>query len=91
MHSEHGYATQGTQLALQIQEPQLPWLIKDFLKIQLDMPPGPSESELPHNRRLTEFDSPISVFHSAAATFYAPSDMSGHYSMHREWIHSTPS
>lgn len=55
------------------------------------MPPGPSESELPHNRRLTEFDSPISVFHSAAATFYAPSDMSGHYSMHHEWIHSTPS
>ncbi|KAN0081518.1 hypothetical protein V8E55_009142 [Tylopilus felleus] len=88
---QRGYATQGMQLTLQIQEPQLPRLIKDFLEIQLDMPPGPSESELPHNRRLTEFDGPISVFHSAAATFYAPSDMSGRHSMHRKWIHSTPS
>jgi len=31
-------------------------------------------------------DSPISVFHSAIATFYAPSDLSGLRGMHTECI-----
>ena len=33
----------------------------------------------------------IRVFHSAVATFYAPSDISGIHGMHRERIYSTPS
>jgi hypothetical protein len=33
----------------------------------------------------------ISVFHSALATYYAPSDLSGIGGMHREWIRATPS
>lgn len=33
----------------------------------------------------------ISVFHSAIATFYAPSDESGIHGMRRERIRSTPS
>ncbi|KAI0294078.1 hypothetical protein B0F90DRAFT_1641187, partial [Multifurca ochricompacta] len=35
--------------------------------------------------------SKISVFHSAVATFFAPSDPSGIYGMQRECVHSTPS
>lgn len=39
---------------------------------------------------LTIFDDRISVFHSAVATFYAPSDHSGIYGMHRQLIRSNP-
>jgi hypothetical protein len=34
---------------------------------------------------------PVKVFHSALATYYAPSDLSGIGGMHREWIRATPS
>ena len=37
-----------------------------------------------------QFDSPISVFFSASATFYAPSDPSGTGGMHKEFIRATP-
>lgn len=37
-----------------------------------------------------EFDSDISVFHSATSTFYSPSDASGLKGMRREVIRSTP-
>jgi hypothetical protein len=33
----------------------------------------------------------ISIFHSAVATYYAPSDLSGIGGMRREWIRATPS
>ncbi|KAJ7639909.1 hypothetical protein B0H17DRAFT_1277105, partial [Mycena rosella] len=39
----------------------------------------------------TPFDSPISVFHPAVATFYSPSDPSGIWGMRREHIRLTPS
>ena len=35
-------------------------------------------------------DCPISVFHHAVATFYAPSDLSSLGGMHSETIHTTP-
>lgn len=38
-----------------------------------------------------KFHGKISVFHSAAVTFRAPSDPSGPRSMRREYIHATPS
>lgn len=40
---------------------------------------------------LSHFYPCVSVFHSAAATFFAPSDPSGTGGMQREYIHSTPS
>jgi hypothetical protein len=33
----------------------------------------------------------VKVFHSASATYHAPSDLSGIGGMHREWIRATPS
>ena len=33
----------------------------------------------------------VNVFHSASATYHAPSDLSGIGGMHREWIRATPS
>ena len=38
----------------------------------------------------TIFDDKISVFHSAIAIYYAPSDHSGIYGMHKQCIRSTP-
>jgi hypothetical protein len=39
---------------------------------------------------LPEFSSKISVFHSAAASFYAPSDLCGASGMYHEQIHANP-
>jgi hypothetical protein len=39
---------------------------------------------------ILEMISPISIFHSAVATFFAPSDISGIRGMRRERIRSTP-
>ena len=39
---------------------------------------------------LTNFDDKISVFHSAIATYYAPSDHSGIYGMSKQRIRSNP-
>jgi hypothetical protein len=33
----------------------------------------------------------VNVFHSASATYHAPSDLSGIEGMHREWIRAAPS
>jgi hypothetical protein len=45
--------------------------------------------DFPDDISLSAF--PILVFHSAVATFLAPSDQSGIHGMRRERIHSTPS
>jgi len=59
----------------------LHFLAQEFIAGQLDK----SRDEL-HT-----IDSKISVFHSAAATFYSPSDPSGNYGMRHERICATPS
>lgn len=44
-----------------------------------------------HEDDIPLIDSKVSVFHSAIATFHAPSDPSGTHGMRRERIRSTPS
>jgi hypothetical protein len=56
-------------------------MILEFVALQLDKS---VDDLLPINVK-------ISVFHSAAATFHAPSDPSGTHGMRRERIRSTPS
>ncbi|KAF8805466.1 hypothetical protein BYT27DRAFT_7104486 [Phlegmacium glaucopus] len=53
--------------------------------------PGQPEPARPRLFFSDEGISPISVYHSAVASFYAPSDPSGIQGMHCEWIQSTPS
>ncbi|OBZ73048.1 hypothetical protein A0H81_06618 [Grifola frondosa] len=72
-----------------IKQPRLKELIRQFLYDQLN-----PNSALPglevSLQDCPEFDERISVFFSAASTYYAPSDPSGVGGMHREHIRATP-
>ena len=59
----------------------LPLLTSQFLFNQLH-PDGPAADKQPWES-LPNIQSPILVFHSAHAIFYAPSDVSGSHGMHR--------
>ncbi|KIM64440.1 hypothetical protein SCLCIDRAFT_23455 [Scleroderma citrinum Foug A] len=72
-------------LARHIEVPNLPLLVHRFLESQLSNDTG-LDIALPPDLLV----SPVSVFHSAIATFYAPSDLSGLGGMHTECIRSTP-
>ncbi|KAJ6454819.1 hypothetical protein C8R45DRAFT_1188893 [Mycena sanguinolenta] len=86
---ERRYPRFAPALAEYINFPGFPTLLADFLADQLH-----SETYSDGGAALDPSDldtTPISVFHSAVATFYAPSDPSGIRGMRRERIHSTPS
>lgn len=88
---ERTYPSNLSSLATYIKEPRLPSLIRTFLHQQFDISDdGSSTSEFDHMPDILEMISPVSVFHSAVATFYAPSDISGIRGMRRERIRSTP-
>jgi hypothetical protein len=77
-------------LAVHIQQPQFPELLRRFLYEQLN----PESEMAPTDVPLDDcpiFDSRISVHHSAIARFYAPSDLCGAGGMSRERIRSCPS
>jgi hypothetical protein len=85
------YPSALSTLATYIEEPQLPSLVRMFLHQQLDITDdGTSNSEFDYTPDILEMISPVSVFHSAIATFYAPSDISGIRGMRHERIRSTP-
>ena len=75
--SVHGYPSHLDDLANYIEEPLLPTLVHTFLWQQLH-PDSDSSSMSDFDLDLTDIMSlAISVYHSAAATFFAPSDISG--------------
>lgn len=76
-------------LALAVHQPLLPELSRRFLHDQLH-PDGPSSSDI-DLEDCPQITSKISVFNSAVATFYAPSDPSGVCGMRRERIRSARS
>jgi hypothetical protein len=79
-------------LSVHVAEPRLPEYIRRFLYDQIYP-----------DAELCGMDAPleacpdvssslnVNVFHSALATYHAPSDLSGIGGMHREWIRATPS
>ena len=82
--SERNYPNTLEKLARIIKQPGFPTALRRFVYSQRhpdyeDFPP-----ELP------EFSSKISVFHSAVASFYAPSDLCGAGGMYRERIRANP-
>ncbi|KAG1816281.1 hypothetical protein EV424DRAFT_1293851, partial [Suillus variegatus] len=85
-----GYLCVLQDLAAYISEPSLPALTRQFLYDQLSNKDGSVGMALDNSIPLLEIISPISVFHSASATFYAPSDLSGTHGIHCEIIRSTP-
>ena len=77
-------------LALQINQPSLPELIRRFLYDQ-QYPDCPLTSTKVSLHACPPFFGMISVFASAVANYHAPSDPCGIRGMHREHIRATPS
>ncbi|KAF8806781.1 hypothetical protein BYT27DRAFT_7256782 [Phlegmacium glaucopus] len=87
---EHKYPSDIYELSNYIETPTFPALVHAFLNDQLrESELGDVDSDSDDN--LLEGISPISVYHSTVASFYAPSDPSGIWGMRRERIRSTPS
>ncbi|KAH9937976.1 hypothetical protein B0H21DRAFT_698721 [Amylocystis lapponica] len=74
-------------VADELGQPQLPALIRRFLHSQLY--PDIQAEQLPL-QECPLFDGHVAIYHSASATFYAPSELSGPGGMHRELIRSNP-
>ncbi|KAL0957322.1 hypothetical protein HGRIS_001130 [Hohenbuehelia grisea] len=85
-----GYPSDLAALAVRIKLPQLAIMTQRFLWDQLN-PHSPYSAEEVPAFALPNIRSPISVFHSAVATYYAPSDIAGLHGMLRERLRCTPS
>ena len=83
--TEPCYPRQIKQLADYVGAPQLLALTEQFLQHQLSM-----SLQVDSLDDVSRIIGPISVFHSASANFFAPSDQSGIRDMRREIIRSTP-
>ncbi|KAH7903397.1 hypothetical protein BJ138DRAFT_1194342, partial [Hygrophoropsis aurantiaca] len=81
---QRGYPKELHALAAHVNQPALPFLTHQCLFDQLYPDDDSNMDNYP------TISSPISVFHSAAAMFFAPSDISGTQGMRREIIRSTP-
>ncbi|KAL1732449.1 hypothetical protein EV714DRAFT_206607 [Schizophyllum commune] len=89
LHPQPGYPHTAQELAVHLQQPKLPELIRRYLFDQLHPDLSSDDVNLAECPPLPR--SPIYIYHSAAATFYAPSDVSGVGGMRKEHIRSTPS
>lgn len=90
MIAVHTYPKTLGDIADYINEPSMPELTRRFLFDQLN-PDGPLSSDNILLHQCPTVSGRVSVFHSAIATFYAPSDQSGIRGMRRERIRSAPS
>ncbi|KAK0460266.1 uncharacterized protein EV420DRAFT_1620047 [Desarmillaria tabescens] len=87
---EHGYPRDIADLGQYIGHPDLPALTQMFLREQLNLG-RPDNHNYSDDTGYPIIDGPVRVFHSATATFYSPSDISGVRGMRRERICATPS
>ncbi|OBZ66071.1 hypothetical protein A0H81_13963 [Grifola frondosa] len=83
------HARLAEPLGIEIGQPRLPELIRRFLYDQYNPTSDLPGLEVPLDE-CPRFKEKVSVFYSAAATYYAPSDPSGTGGMHREHIRATP-
>ncbi|KAK7012895.1 C2H2-type domain-containing protein [Favolaschia claudopus] len=88
---ERRYPRYTEDLAQYIRLPSFPILLASFLTDQLRSDSDSDSDDSMDIDASVLSTVPISVFHSAVATFYAPSDPSGVRGMRRERIRSTPS
>ena len=84
------YPPTFTALGVKISQHNLPDLVQHFLFYQLYPDSDIEPDDLPLEQCPPLWDTHASVFHSATATFRAPSNPSGPGGMYREVIHSTP-
>ncbi|KAH9029132.1 hypothetical protein EDB84DRAFT_1605005 [Lactarius hengduanensis] len=87
IRTQRGYPSRLNALAMYIQQPKFPLVLAQFLyKFS-----HPDELVAPSTiDECPAFEGAIKVHHSAIATFYAPSDLSGSGGLRRERIRSTP-
>ncbi|KDQ50958.1 hypothetical protein JAAARDRAFT_141102, partial [Jaapia argillacea MUCL 33604] len=88
--TDSGYPRRLEDLALHISQPDLAHHVQQFLYQELH----PEDECLAADVPLSEcppFNGPVSVFHSAEVTYYAPSDLSGIGGMYQERIRANPS
>ena len=78
-------------MGLHVHEPSFGRLLRVFLNDQVGSSDGSDMDTSDEDGDILDHISPISVFHSAIASFYAPSDPSGLRGMRRKRIRSTPS
>ncbi|PSS35368.1 hypothetical protein PHLCEN_2v1705, partial [Hermanssonia centrifuga] len=76
------------EVATELGIPQFPNMVRRFLQDQIH-PDRPFSSEIPLITECPSFRGKLSEYNSAAATYYAPSDLSGTGGMHREHIRAT--
>jgi hypothetical protein len=89
LHLETGYPRDTTRLGEHINVLHLHDLIQRFLYNQLHPNAALSSNEVPLHC-CPFFVGKISVYHSATATFYMPSDLAGKGGMQRKQIRATP-
>jgi len=87
--SARGYPASVDALAVHITQPQFPALLRRFLYGQLNPDAEISPDDVALNL-CPLFNGRISVFHSAVARFFAPSDLCGAGGMYQERIRSNP-
>ncbi|KAJ6472013.1 hypothetical protein C8R45DRAFT_1164738, partial [Mycena sanguinolenta] len=87
---ERSYPRFADALAAYIKVPNFPHLLVSFLKDQLSSDQYLDTESDTSDGEFDVSEYPLSVYHSAVATFYAPSDPSGIRGMRRERIRSTP-
>ena len=82
-----GYPNSAEALAIHIQRPQFPELLRRFLYDQLNLNAAISANNIPLDQCPVVVGW-IHIFHSAVARFFAPSDLCGAGGMHCERIRS---
>ncbi|KAI0069218.1 hypothetical protein BV25DRAFT_1926438 [Artomyces pyxidatus] len=90
MGSRAVYTQTVAELADEIGKPDLESTIRRFLYGQLYPDPDLPSEDVPI-QECPQFTDKLSIFRSARATFYAPSELAGPGGMHSELIRSTPS
>ncbi|KAI9439187.1 hypothetical protein H4582DRAFT_2111330 [Lactarius indigo] len=88
---QRGYLSSVTELATVFQQPDFQDLLCRFLfdQLHMDDPNAPAGSDVPL-AQCPPFDSKISVYHTATAVFFSPSDPSGLQGMRSECIRCNP-
>ncbi|KAJ6467262.1 hypothetical protein C8R45DRAFT_1106043 [Mycena sanguinolenta] len=83
------YSRHLPALSAYINQPEFPALLRRFLYQELHPESDIPSTDIPLDH-CPNFYGRISVYHSAVARFYAPSDLCGTGGMHRERIRSNP-
>ena len=89
LFTARGYPNSLNALATHVKQPEFPELVRRFLYDQKNPGAAISPDDVPLDQ-CPGFNGRISVYHSAVARFFAPSDLCGAGGMHQERIRSNP-